>query len=69
MNNLKPLVNDKVLWDSFLEEVDKRISEVHRVMEQSTRAEDMYRLQGQAFALRKMKQLRDQVNGQTDEYV
>ena len=69
MNNLKPLVNDKVLWDSFLEEVDRRISEVHRVMEQSTRAEDLYRLQGQAFALRKMKQLRDQVNGQTDEYV
>ena len=63
MNNLKPLVNDKVLWDSFLEEVDRRISEVHRVMEQSTRAEDLYRLQGQAFALRKMKQLRDQVNG------
>ena len=63
MNNLKPLVNDKVLWDSFLEEVDKRISEVHRVMEQSTRAEDLYRLQGQAFALRKIKQLRDKVNG------
>jgi len=63
MNNLKPLVNDKVLWDSFLEEGDKRISEVHRVMEQSTRAEDLYRLQGQAFALRKIKQLRDQVNG------
>ena len=63
MINLKPLVNDKVLWDSFLEEVDRRISEVHRVMEQSTRAEDLYRLQGQAFALRKMKQLRDQVNG------
>lgn len=63
MNNLKPLVNDKVLWDSFLEEVDRRISEIHRVMEQSTRAEDLYRLQGQAFALRKMKQLRDQVNG------
>jgi hypothetical protein len=63
MNNLKPLVNDKVLWDSFLEEVDRRLSEIHRVMEQSTRAEDLYRLQGQAFALRKMKQLRDQVNG------
>ena len=63
MNNLKPLVNDKVLWDSFLEEVDKRISEVHRVMEQSTRAEDLYRLQGQAFALRKIKQLSDQVYG------
>ena len=63
MINLKPLVNDKVLWDSFLEEVDRRISEVHRVMEQSSRAEELYRLQGQAFALRKIKQLRDQVNG------
>ena len=63
MINLKPLVNDKVLWDSFLEEVDRRISEVHRVMEQSSRSEELYRLQGQAFALRKMKQLRDQVNG------
>ena len=63
MNNLKPLVNDKVLWDSFLEEIDKRISEVHRVMEQSSRAEELFRLHGQAFALRKMKQLRDQVNG------
>ena len=63
MINLKPLVNDKVLWDSFLEEVDRRISEVHRVMEQSSRAEELFRLQGQAFALRKIKQLRDQVNG------
>ena len=63
MNNLKPFVNDKVLWDSFLEEVDRRSVEVHRVMEQSSRAEELFRLQGQAFALRKMKQLRDQVNG------
>jgi len=63
MNNLKPLVNDKPLWDSFLEEIDRRISEVHRVMEQSNEVDVMYRLQGQAFALRKMKQLRDQVNG------
>jgi transcription elongation GreA/GreB family factor len=63
MNNLKPFVNDKALWDSFLEEVDRRIVEVHRVMEQSSRAEELFRLQGQAFALRKIKQLRDQVNG------
>ena len=65
MNNLKPLVNDKPLWDSFCEEIDRRISEVHRVMEQSNEVDVMYRLQGQAFALRKMKQLRDQVNGPT----
>tara|TARA_R100000935_G_scaffold10380_1_gene20752 strand:- start:297 stop:491 length:195 start_codon:yes stop_codon:yes gene_type:complete len=60
---IKKLVNDKPLWDSFCEEIDRRISEVHRVMEQSNEVDVMYRLQGQAFALRKMKQLRDQVNG------
>ena len=62
---IKKLVNDKPLWDSFCEEIDRRISEVHRVMEQSNEVDVMYRLQGQAFALRKMKQLRDQVNGPT----
>jgi hypothetical protein len=32
-------------------------------MEQASKLEDMYRLQGQAFALRKLKQLREYVNG------
>ena len=63
MNNLKSLVNDKPLWESFLAEVDKRILEVHRAMEQASKLEDMYRLQGQASALRKLKQLREYVNG------
>ena len=63
MINLKPLVNDKPLWESFTVEIDKRILEVHRAMEQASKLEDMYRLQGQAFALRKLKQLREYVNG------
>ena len=63
MNNLKPLVNNKPLWDIFLEEMDVRLSNVHRMMEQASDAESLYRLQGQASAFRKLKQLREYVNG------
>ena len=63
MNNLKPLVNDKPLWDSFLEEMDTRLAETHRAMEQADDSNTLYRLQGQATALRKLKQLRDYING------
>lgn len=61
--SLKPLVNDKTLWDSFLSELEFRLTAVHNQMEQTLDAENLYRLQGQAFALRKLKQLRDKVNG------
>jgi hypothetical protein len=64
MNNLKPLVNDKALWESFLAELEGRLEQVHRQMEQATCVEDMYRLQGHAACLRKLKLLRDKVNGQ-----
>jgi hypothetical protein len=63
MNNLKPLVNDKALWESFLAELNSRLAEVHRQMEQANSAEDLYRLQGQAACLNKFKYLRDKVNG------
>ena len=63
MNNLKPLVNDKPLWDSFLKEMDTRLADTHRAMEQADDSHTLYRLQGQATALRKLKQLRDYVNG------
>ena len=65
MNNLKPLVNDKPLWGAFQEELDKRLTETHRAMEQTDSANSLYRLQGQATALRKLKQLREYVNDGT----
>jgi len=65
MNNLKPLVNDKTLWEAFLKELEIRLSAVHTQMEQSLDAESLYRLQGQAAALRKLKQLREYVNDGT----
>lgn len=61
--SLKLLVNNKEIWDSFLEEVEERIQTAYRQLEQSITLEDMCRLQGEVRALRKLKYLRDQVNG------
>lgn len=63
MDNLKPLVNNKDLWESFLAEINLRLNEVHKQMEQAQGVEDLYRLQGQASCLNKFKYLRDKVNG------
>jgi len=63
MNNLKPLVNDKTLWEAFQQELDKRLADTHRAMEQADGPNSLYRLQGQATAFRKLRQLREYVNG------
>ena len=59
---IKKLVNDKPLWDSFCVELDLRLARVHTTMEQSDDSNIMFRLQGQAAALRSLKQLRAEVN-------
>ncbi len=64
--SLKLLVNDKKIWDSLNEELDRRINFIHVQMEQTLKSEDLYRLQGEARALRKIKQLRDQINDRAD---
>ena len=62
MNNLKSLVNDKPLWESFVQELENRLDDIHRSMEQTDQTNSLYRLQGQATAIRKLKQLREYVN-------
>jgi hypothetical protein len=61
--NLKPLVNDNNLWNSFNEEIDRRLNYVHIQMEQTIKQDDLFRLQGEARAFRRLKLLRDEVNG------
>lgn len=63
MNNLKPLVNNKDIWESLLEELGERIQFVYRQMEHRTEVEELYRLQGEVRALRNLQRLRDKVNG------
>ena len=61
--SLKMMVNQKDIWDAFQEELDERISSVHIQMEQATQVEHFWRYQGEVFALRRLKQLREKVNG------
>jgi len=60
--SLKLLVNNKDIWESFLEELDSKIERVHVQMEQALTPEDFYRLQGHATCLRRLKKLREEVN-------
>ena len=60
---LKLLVNNMEIWNSFNDELDRRLNHVHIQMEQTIKQEDLVRLQGEAKALRRLKFLRDEVNG------
>ncbi len=61
--NLKKLVNDKSLWDNFIEYLDDAISKNHTALEQSDNHVVIHRLQGAIGALRRLKYLREEMNG------
>jgi hypothetical protein len=61
--SLKSFVNNKQEWDSFLEYIEVAISKVHRRLEQSTTMEEIFRAQGEINALKRLKSMRDEVNG------
>ena len=60
--NLKKLVNDKPLWDNFLEYLDRSIGEQHRVMEQASDIQVIFKTQGAITALRRLKYLKEEMN-------
>ena len=61
--SLKAFVNNKAEWDAFCEMLDEDISIYHKRLEQSDDNIDMYRTQGCIQDLRRLKFLRDKVNG------
>ena len=60
--NLKKLVNDKSLWDNFVEYLDHTIEQQHKSMEQSEDNIMLYRAQGAIAVLRRLKYLREEMN-------
>lgn len=62
MDKLKPLVNNKDLYEAFLEELDDLIEVQRKGLEQATGEPILYRHQGAISALRSLKNLRDKVN-------
>ena len=63
MNNLKPLVNNKELYEAFLAYVDDLIDTQHRTIERADTLAAVHRAQGSISTLRKLKLLREAVNG------
>jgi len=63
MKHLKLLVNNPDLWNPFDRELERRLNIVHIQLEQTLKTEDIYRLQGEAKALRRLRHLREEVNG------
>ena len=61
--SLKQIVNNHEVWDSLNQELDRRLNHIHIQMEQTLKTEDLFRLQGEAKSLRRLKFLRDEVNG------
>lgn len=61
--SLKLMVNDPKIWNAFCEELDELIGFTHRQLEQAE-GNDLYRYQGAVSAYKKLKMLRDKVNGQ-----
>ena len=64
--NLKQLVNDKPLWDNFVEYLDDAITKNHTALEQSENHVVIHRLQGAIGALRRLKYLKEEMNGVKD---
>jgi len=64
--NLKKLVNDKALWDNFVEYLDDNIAKNHTALEQADNTVIIHRLQGAIGALRRLKYLREEMNGPTN---
>ena len=61
--SLKSFVNNKGQWDAFCEEIDELVLEQQRRLEQSEMTIDLHRCQGAISALRRLKYLRDKING------
>ena len=63
MYKLKSFVNDKEVWDAFLDMLESKIDVAHNKLERESTMEGIYRAQGEVTALRRLKHLRDEVNG------
>jgi len=61
--SLKSFVNNKKEWDGFCEELDVWIVEQHKRLEQAELPSELHRAQGAVAVLRRLKYLRDKING------
>jgi hypothetical protein len=63
LSKLKPLVNNNRQWEAFNSYIDYLINQQAKTLEQSDNTILIHRSQGAVSALRKLKYLRDEING------
>ena len=63
LSKLKPWVNNNRQWQAFSDYLDVVIDMQHKALEQADDNVMMYRSQGAIAALRKLKTLKDEING------
>ena len=63
LSRLKPWVGNNRQWEAFSNYIDAVIEMQQKALEQADDNVMMYRSQGAIAALRKLKTLRDEVNG------
>lgn len=61
--SLKKWVNDKAAMDDFIKHLDDLIYIQHNIIEQADSSVDLHRAQGAIQALKRLKMLRETVNG------
>ena len=63
MPNLKPLVNNRDLYEDFKEYIENKIQITQRSLEQAHTLVDVHRLQGSIHAYRRLLKMKEDVNG------
>jgi hypothetical protein len=63
LSKLKPWVGNNLQWQAFSDYIDAVIEMQQKALEQADDNVMMYRSQGAIAALRKLKTLRDEING------
>jgi len=63
LSALKPMVNAPMQWKAFCEMIDYYCDLNTRKLEQASDVVEIHRSQGAIMALRKLKTLRDEING------
>ena len=61
--SIKSFVNNEEYYSSFLEFLDKKIEEIRTTLETAQNTDNMFRLQGQLYVLRRLKKMKEEVNG------
>ena len=62
IKRLSTFVNDKEVYECFVDEIKAEINQYQKSLEQANDAPSMYRLQGNILALRRLLHLKEKVN-------